>query len=354
MASRPTTIPQLDTTKANRTIPAAGKVTSGYSTNDLFPAASANYLHGWAGDWLEWLQERTEDGTTPTTDLGLRALDALVVTGDGGDVVITAGDGGGTSGDGGDVVITAGGVTSGTKGTVILGVDGADEYTFGATEADFHDNDLDNVGLAIIEGISVGHTGTPIADQVSVGDLAFRVKLDGVTPSLIWDVDNDTLYYDRINDIMKLKISNVDEYTFDATEADFNGNNLTGVGTIACGVVTSDTVNATASGSGRGLSGTSTGGLAAVFGQGSGAAGVEGSSTNAGSAGIFGRSSGSFLAYGVMASSGVSSPVKSALRLIPQGSDPSSPLQGDVYVNSGDGTLRIYNGSAWVVVGTQT
>lgn len=45
---------------------------------------------------------------------------------------------------------------------------------------------------------------------------------------------------------------------------------------------------------------------------------------------------------------------RAPLLLVPQASDPANANQGDLYVNSGDGTLRIYNGSAWVKVGTQT
>ena len=113
MASRPTTIPQLDTNKTNRTIPVGSKVTDGYVLNDLLPSPNANYLWGWAGDWLEWLQERSEDGATPGTDLSLRGLDALTVTGDGGHVTLTGGDGGATSGDGGDIILMPGDVVSG-------------------------------------------------------------------------------------------------------------------------------------------------------------------------------------------------------------------------------------------------
>ena len=118
MASRPATVPQLDTNETNRVIPAAGKITDGYSLNDILPASSANYLWGWSGDWLEWLDERTEDGTTPGTDLTFRGLDALTLTGDGGILTLVGGDGGGTSGDGGNILLLPGDVTSGTKGFV--------------------------------------------------------------------------------------------------------------------------------------------------------------------------------------------------------------------------------------------
>ena len=65
MPNKPTTVPQLDTNQSNRTIPAASKVSDGYLTNDLLPAANANYLWGWAGDWLGWLDATFEDGDLP-------------------------------------------------------------------------------------------------------------------------------------------------------------------------------------------------------------------------------------------------------------------------------------------------
>jgi hypothetical protein len=111
----------LDTNETNRVIPAAGKITDGYSLNDLLPASSANYLWGWTGDWLEWLDERSEDGATPGTDLTLRGLDALTVTSDGGTLTLIGGDGGGTSGDGGDIILLPGSVTSGTQGYLGIG-----------------------------------------------------------------------------------------------------------------------------------------------------------------------------------------------------------------------------------------
>lgn len=42
------------------------------------------------------------------------------------------------------------------------------------------------------------------------------------------------------------------------------------------------------------------------------------------------------------------------LRIVPRSSAPSSPAEGDLYVNSTDHKLYIYNGTSWVVVGTQT
>lgn len=62
MPNKPTTVPQLDTNQTNRTVPAGSKVSDGYLTNDILPAANANYLWGWAGDWLNWLDGTFGDG----------------------------------------------------------------------------------------------------------------------------------------------------------------------------------------------------------------------------------------------------------------------------------------------------
>lgn len=62
MPNKPTTVPVLDGNQSNRTIPAPSKVTDGYLLNDLLPADNANYLWGWAGDWLGWLDATFDDG----------------------------------------------------------------------------------------------------------------------------------------------------------------------------------------------------------------------------------------------------------------------------------------------------
>lgn len=65
MPNKPTTVPTLDTNQTNRTIPAPSKVTDGYALNDVLPAANANYLWGWAGDWFGWMNSTFSDGPTP-------------------------------------------------------------------------------------------------------------------------------------------------------------------------------------------------------------------------------------------------------------------------------------------------
>lgn len=57
--------------------------------------------------------------------------------------------------------------------------------------------------------------------------------------------------------------------------------------------------------------------------------------------------------YPVVCNGDTTSPVRGAIRLVPQNADPTTGDTGAIYVTSA-GVLKIYNGSAWVVVGTQT
>lgn len=57
--------------------------------------------------------------------------------------------------------------------------------------------------------------------------------------------------------------------------------------------------------------------------------------------------------YPVVCNGDTTSPARGAIRLVPQNADPSIGETGAIYVTTG-GVLKIYNGSAWVVVGTQT
>jgi len=43
-----------------------------------------------------------------------------------------------------------------------------------------------------------------------------------------------------------------------------------------------------------------------------------------------------------------------AIHLFPRAVEPATGAMGDLYVKSGDGKLYIHNGSAFVVVGSQT
>lgn len=97
-----------------------------------------------------------------------------------------------------------------------------------------------------------------------------------------------------------------------------------------------------------------------VYGQGGagGAAGVVGAGT-VNNMGVNGQGNGTgtgvegdggATGYGVVANADTSSPVRSTLRLVPQDANPTTPLKGDVYINT-DGTFRYYTGSAWTIPG---
>ena len=76
MPDKPTTVPLLDTNKTNRAAPAGSVISDGYSLNDLFPASNANYLHGLAGDWIDWLDQTFGDGSA-SADLTLPSIGNL-------------------------------------------------------------------------------------------------------------------------------------------------------------------------------------------------------------------------------------------------------------------------------------
>jgi hypothetical protein len=100
-----------------------------------------------------------------------------------------------------------------------------------------------------------------------------------------------------------------------------------------------------ATGWGGAGNGVGTGGIGVI-----GIGGVGGVAGNGG-AGVSG-SSGDRGGYGVVAEgdSGLT-PVRSALRLVPQATDPTTAAKGDVYVNSGTSKLRLHDGLVWNDVG---
>ena len=51
--------------------------------------------------------------------------------------------------------------------------------------------------------------------------------------------------------------------------------------------------------------------------------------------------------YGLIAQADTTTPARSALRLVPQDTDPSSPSAGDIYVHTGVGRPAFYTGSQW-------
>ena len=59
-------------------------------------------------------------------------------------------------------------------------------------------------------------------------------------------------------------------------------------------------------------------------------------------------------AYGIIARAMQTNPVRSPLHIQPQSPAPTNAQRGDLYVNAVNGKLHVYDGSSWVVVGTQT
>lgn len=154
---------------------------------------------------------------------------------------------------------------------------------------------------------------------------------------------------------------------FTGGDTDGTGVTATGGATNGSGVVAQGTgaglgVSATGGATnGSGVSGTAIGTGTGVLGtagnsSGYGVKGVSGAATNLAAcagvtthnnvAAILGDSTGA-QSYAVVASADTSSPVKAALRLVPQDTAPSSPGEGDIYANSATDTLNYYNGTAW-------
>lgn len=125
-----------------------------------------------------------------------------------------------------------------------------------------------------------------------------------------------------------------------------SGTTITGTSTVRGNTSTGSTTSAgtvgVASSSGNGVFGQSDSGVA-VYGLSATQLGVRGESSGAGT-GVLGISA---TGYGVQAEADTTTPASAALHLVPQDTNPSSPSQGNVYVNSGDGSLRWYNGTAW-------
>src|SRR3989304_5205757 len=106
--SRPSILPSIDINQANRTAPPVGKQNNGYVLNDILAAAEYNWAAGFSADWLRWIQERSENGTTASRDFTLTAVDSVAASGiPGGILTLTGGNGDG-AGVGGNVFLTGG------------------------------------------------------------------------------------------------------------------------------------------------------------------------------------------------------------------------------------------------------
>lgn len=131
-----------------------------------------------------------------------------------------------------------------------------------------------------------------------------------------------------------------------ATGGATNGNGVTGIGTSNGEGVHGESANGYGV---RGISTNSTG----VYGSTTDGYGVFGfSSTSYGvyaqSASSYGLYATSSSSYAIVAAGDTSSPVKAALRLLPQNAAPTSPFAGDIYYNSSTNHFYGYTGSSWV------
>ncbi len=138
-----------------------------------------------------------------------------------------------------------------------------------------------------------------------------------------------------------------------------NGSGVRGVGTgVGFGVVG----QGGATGSGVVGSGGATSGVGVTGNGGPGSAGLtgQGGANGAGcvavgdGTGTGAQFTGGGTGYGLIVQADTTSPVRAALRIVPQDLPPSSPQLGDLYVETSTGFLMIYNaGGSWVKVGAQ-
>ncbi len=96
----------------------------------------------------------------------------------------------------------------------------ATEYSFNATQADFNSNAL--IGVSYFESDSGNNASTGSVRLNTADAIAWRNVAN----------DNDHLL-DTSGDTFEFTINGVSEYTFSSTQADFNGNNLTNMGTLS-------------------------------------------------------------------------------------------------------------------------
>jgi hypothetical protein len=131
-----------------------------------------------------------------------------------------------------------------------------------------------------------------------------------------------------------------------------NGGNFTGGTGNAAGSPGGHALSGTGGNSSTvaaGNGGAFTGGAATSGAGGNGLTGTGGaSSSGTPGAGILGD--GAAAGYGVVAQADTTSPVRAALRIVPQNAAATTALAGDVYFDSVLVKLRVYSGTAWETV----
>lgn len=65
---------------------------------------------------------------------------------------------------------------------------------------------VDGNGVTVAQGLVVGHGGTPVDDEVSVGSANFALIFDGTDPTLRFDTGVDQIFYDRSDNEFEFQI----------------------------------------------------------------------------------------------------------------------------------------------------
>lgn len=303
MSDKPTKLPRWNTDLTNQTEPTELKKDAGWTAVEK-PISSSffNWLLYFTGAWLTWLDDRVTNtgGTAPR--MGFRGIGS---TGE------ADGTGGTFVGQGVADGVTA---TGGATGKGIRGVGGGG-------------NTVGVQGQGSGTGVGVDGTGgaTSGVGVRGVGGAPNGVGVRG--------------------------------------EGTGNANGVRGVGGPTNGVG----VNGTGGGTGDGVNGNSTGGHGvAGFANSGSFSGVQGTSPIGGGYGVsgIGSTTGTGVAgtstdgigvwgqsdngHGLQAQGDLTTPLKSAFRIVPQDAEPSSaPEKGDIYVDSVLNEVRHHDGTAW-------
>lgn len=165
--SRPAVVPTLDVNQTARTAWSVAKQNDGYVFEDPVPFAEYNYGLGWLGDWIAWLNERSEDGAAPALDLTVKGVD-LATAGNAGAYIARGGDASDASGVGGTALMRAGNSGSAQAGP-IAEVRGGEGGTTGGT-------------ARLVSGLGGGGAGGGAAIISAVGSVAAGT---GATASVV-------------------------------------------------------------------------------------------------------------------------------------------------------------------------
>lgn len=287
MASKPVTLPVWNTSGANRVTPSGGLQASGYANGDIVASSELNWFKNLVYQWAAYLDDLAAQAFTWA---GIHTFSNTVNFDSTADF-----DGAVDMSVGLNVTKTSGNALSVTGGS------------------------SDGIGLIGTGGTSngVGVAGYGTGTGVGVNGTSNAANGNGVNGQ--------------------------------ATGTGIGVKGTAGAGNSGIGV----SGIAGAGISGRGVQGTA--------GNANNLAGVYGSATHADATGVYAEKttgngtaaaalwaeSQASGAYAVVCSADTTSPVRAALRIVPQNASPSSPQEGDVYYDSGTHKLCVYNGTTW-------